>query len=127
MEEKITLFCRTGKKAAKLFGLFADHKGFLPKMGEVGSEVSVSNSSMTSTYKLWHSSSKIVAEVIFYKKIKSIVAILNVPRARISTAISLKECNSYPRQLWDFPRHFLIVLHMHNDGNFLPSCKYLNY
>jgi hypothetical protein len=72
MEEKITLFCRTGKEAAKLFGLFADHKGFLPKMGEVGSEVSVSNSSMTSTYKLLHSSSKIVAEVIFYKiKIKS--------------------------------------------------------
>jgi hypothetical protein len=51
MEEKITLFCRTGKEAAKLFGLFADHKGFLPKMGEVGSQVSVSNSSMTSTYK----------------------------------------------------------------------------
>jgi hypothetical protein len=71
MEKKITLFCRTGKEAAKLFGLFADHKGFLPKMGEVGSEVSVSNSSMTSTYKLWHSSSKIVAEVIFYKKVQS--------------------------------------------------------
>ena len=72
MEEKITLFCRTGKEAAKLFGLFADHKGFLPKMGEVGSEVSVSNSSMTSTYKLWHSSSKIVTAVIFYKKVKPI-------------------------------------------------------
>ena len=65
------MFCRTGREAAKLFGLFAHHKGFLAKMGEVGSEVSVFNSSMTSIYKLWHSSRKIFAEVIFYKKVKS--------------------------------------------------------
>ena len=43
IDEKMTLFCRTGKEAAKLFGLYIEHRRFLPKlvMDEDGFEVSV--------------------------------------------------------------------------------------
>lgn len=68
--EKMTLFCCTGKETAKLLGLLADHKVILPKTGEYGFDVSVFNSSMMSTYKLWRTSNKFFAEIVFSKKVK---------------------------------------------------------
>ena len=69
--EQIQLYCESDKEAAKLFGLYLDHKVSLPKIesnGE-GIEVHVEGTSSNSVYKLWLARHKIYAEAIYFQSV----------------------------------------------------------
>jgi hypothetical protein len=65
------LYCASDKEAAKLFGLYLDHKVSLPKVEESGEgiKVQVSNTSLTSIYQIWRSRDKIYAEAVYFQSV----------------------------------------------------------
>lgn len=75
--ETMNMVCANDKEAAKLFGLYLDHKVSLPKLEECGEglEVHIFNGKMSCTYKLWRAKEKIYAEAIYYKMVGSLLLI----------------------------------------------------
>ena len=65
------LVCSSDKEAAKLFGLYLDHKIFLPKLEDngAGMKTGVSNASVSSTYLLWRAQEKVYAEASYFKRV----------------------------------------------------------
>ena len=60
------LVCSNDKEAAKLFGLYLDHKFSLPKLEECGKglKLNIFNPTMSCTYELWRAKEKVYAEAI---------------------------------------------------------------
>lgn len=63
--------CSSDKEAAKLFGLYLDHKVSLPILEECGKgmKVNVFNNRMSCIYTVWRAKKKIYAEAIYYKTV----------------------------------------------------------
>jgi hypothetical protein len=77
----MVLCCLNEKEAAKLFGLYLDHKISLPKLensGE-GMKVNVNNNSMNCTFQLWKAQDKVHAEAIYYKLVRQYINISKCP------------------------------------------------
>lgn len=69
--EKLELVCSSDKEAAKLFGLYIDHKFSLPKLEECGKgmSVTVSNKEIDCKYQLWRAKEKIYVEALYFKMV----------------------------------------------------------
>jgi hypothetical protein len=65
------LYCSSDKEAAKLFGLYLDHKISLPKVEESGQgiKLKVCNSSLTSIYEVWRARDKIYVEAVYFQSV----------------------------------------------------------
>ena len=65
--------CPSDKEAAKMFGLYINHKFSLPKLEQCGKgmQVSVLNEKIDCTYELWRAREKIHVEAVYFKMVSS--------------------------------------------------------
>lgn len=77
--ETAELYCTSDKEAAKLFGLYLDHKFSLAKVGESGkgTRVEVSHELSTAIYELWCAKDKIYAEAVYFQSVSLHITCIN--------------------------------------------------
>ena len=71
LNENMELAAANDKEAAKYFGLYLYHKGYVQWLedGDKGCLISVQSSRIESTYKVWRNKEKIYAEATSHKKV----------------------------------------------------------
>ena len=68
------LCCSNEREAAKLFGLYLDHKYSLPSLEDSGSgtKVNVQSDSSECTFQVWKGKDKVHVEAIYYKMVRGL-------------------------------------------------------